>query len=62
MVEHFSNFPLFERYDPPEEDRAAQVLIGSTEEGKKVLRNQGQSWTAIFKRVDDPHLVNRSAG
>ena len=58
MVEHFTNFPLFERYDPPAEDKAAQVLIGSTEEGKKVLRNKGQSWTAIFKRVEDPFLVN----
>ena len=59
MVEHFSNFPLFERYDPPAEDKAAQVLIGSTEEGKKVLRNKGESWTAIFKRVDDPYLANK---
>lgn len=58
MVEHFTNFPLFERYDPSAEDKAAQVLIGSTEEGKKVLRNKGQSWTAIFRRVEDPYQVN----
>ena len=55
MVHHFSAFPLFERCEPDAEDKAAQVLIGSTEEGKKVLRNKGESWTAIFRRIDDPH-------
>eukprot|EP00116_Pleurobrachia_bachei_P004726 sb/3464988/ len=54
MVKHFTEFPLFERYTPGPEDKAAQVLIGSTEEGKKVLRNKGESWTAIFRRIRDP--------
>ena len=56
MVEHFLKFPLFEKFEPPSDDKAAQILIGSTEEGKKVLRNEGQSWTAIFRRVADPFI------
>lgn len=55
MVSHFSSFPLFEKYEPPKDDKAAQVLIGSTEEGKKVIRNKGESWTAIFRRIEDPY-------
>jgi len=58
MVEHLTAFPLFERV--PDEalqgDPVFDAIITSTEEGKKVERNQGSKWPAVFRRVDDPPL------
>ena len=35
-------------------DPVAALIRDSTEEGKKVTRNNGQKWEAIFRRVEDP--------
>ncbi|XP_043939401.1 tRNA (guanine-N(7)-)-methyltransferase isoform X1 [Protopterus annectens] len=57
MVKHFSEHPLFEKV--PLEDLEDDVIVSRlgvcTEEGKKVLRNGGNNYTAIFRRVEDDH-------
>ena len=54
---HFEAFPLFESIS--EEDLRSQgkgpilnAVYTSTEEGKKVERNNGQKWLACFQRVE----------
>lgn len=49
MQTHLDQCELFRRLD--EEDQVTQYVRGSTEEGKKVARNQGQKWLAIYERV-----------
>lgn len=57
MVKHFSEHPLFSRV--PEEELVGDVIIGRlgtcTEEGKKVQRNGGKNYLAVFRRVEDPN-------
>ncbi|CAK8676545.1 tRNA (guanine-N(7)-)-methyltransferase-like [Clavelina lepadiformis] len=53
MVKHFSEHPLFERV--PEnhikDDPCYKGMFVSTEEGKKVARNNGDKFPAVFKRI-----------
>lgn len=57
MVAHFDKFPLFARVSE-EELRAeghgpvVDAVMTSTEEGKKVERNNGQKWLACFRRIE----------
>ncbi|XP_034022714.1 tRNA (guanine-N(7)-)-methyltransferase isoform X2 [Thalassophryne amazonica] len=55
MVKHFTEHPLFKRV--PDEELDNDVIIsrlGScTEEGKKVLRNGGKNFLAVFQRIED---------
>eukprot|EP00898_Chlorokybus_atmophyticus_P007061 jgi/Chlat1/7356/Chrsp59S06977 len=53
MRERLEAHPLFERVSDEEieNDRAAQLLTDGTEEGQKVARNQGQTFRAIFRRI-----------
>ncbi|XP_007910591.1 tRNA (guanine-N(7)-)-methyltransferase [Callorhinchus milii] len=55
MLKHFTNHPLFEHVPLEElkDDVIVERLSACTEEGKKVLRNRGQNFTAVFKRVDE---------
>lgn len=56
MVHHFGAHPAFERV-PEEEERAdecVKVMMSETEEGKKVERNKGQKFVALFRRLEDP--------
>ncbi|XP_058529543.1 tRNA (guanine-N(7)-)-methyltransferase isoform X2 [Ochotona princeps] len=59
MCTHFEGHPLFERV--PLEELSEDPIVGhlgtSTEEGKKVLRNGGKNFPAIFRRVQDPTLL-----
>ncbi|XP_007506207.1 tRNA (guanine-N(7)-)-methyltransferase isoform X2 [Monodelphis domestica] len=52
---HFEEHPLFERV--PQEELVDDPIVGhlgtSTEEGKKVLRNGGKNFPAIFRRIQD---------
>jgi tRNA (guanine-N7-)-methyltransferase len=52
MVQHISEHPLFERISQQEidADPVATVIRNSTEEGKKVERNSGEKYEAIFRR------------
>ncbi|XP_067287220.1 tRNA (guanine-N(7)-)-methyltransferase [Pseudorasbora parva] len=56
IVKHFSAHPLFSRVS--EEELADDIIIGHlgtcTEEGKKVQRNGGKNFLAVFRRVEDP--------
>ncbi|XP_008842266.1 tRNA (guanine-N(7)-)-methyltransferase isoform X4 [Nannospalax galili] len=58
MCTHFEEHPLFERV--PLEELSEDPIVGhlgtSTEEGKKVLRNGGKNYPAIFRRKQDPIL------
>ncbi|XP_077613726.1 tRNA (guanine-N(7)-)-methyltransferase isoform X2 [Crocuta crocuta] len=58
MCTHFERHPLFERV--PLEELSEDPIVGhlgsSTEEGKKVLRNGGKNFPAIFRRIQDPTL------
>ncbi|KZO96745.1 tRNA-methyltransferase [Calocera viscosa TUFC12733] len=57
MVEHLTAFPLFERIPDGDllGDPVFDAIVTSTEEGKKVERNQGNKWPAVFRRIDDLH-------
>ncbi|XP_006909036.1 tRNA (guanine-N(7)-)-methyltransferase isoform X3 [Pteropus alecto] len=64
MCTHFEGHPLFERV--PLEELSEDPIVGhlgtSTEEGKKVLRNGGKNFPAIFRRIQDPALQLRLLG
>ncbi|KAM3621239.1 uncharacterized protein V6R79_008328 [Siganus canaliculatus] len=55
MVKHFDEHPLFTRVS--DEDLVDDVIISRlgtcTEEGKKVQRNGGKNFLAVFRRVED---------
>ncbi|KAG5651931.1 hypothetical protein H0H81_006913 [Sphagnurus paluster] len=59
MRTHLEAFPLFE-YASEEDLRAEgrgpiiDAVYTSTEEGKKVERNQGEKWLACFRRIEVP--------
>ncbi|KAF2267070.1 guanine-N(7)--methyltransferase [Lojkania enalia] len=56
MVEHFERHPSFERLgeEEQENEECVAVMRSETEEGKKVERNKGQKFVALFRRLDDP--------
>ncbi|WYZ35613.1 hypothetical protein EsH8_X_000260 [Colletotrichum jinshuiense] len=56
MVDHFTAHPSFERVSEEEQeaDECVRVMKSETEEGKKVTRNQGQKYVALFRRSEDP--------
>ena len=56
MVEHFDAHPSFERVSLEEQnaDDCVRVMSTETEEGKKVERNQGQKYIALYRRLEDP--------
>ena len=57
MVGHFNDHPLFQSLDSVamKEDAVVDKLFDSTEEGKKVTRNGGQKFIAVYVRIDDPY-------
>ncbi|PSR88756.1 hypothetical protein PHLCEN_2v5107 [Hermanssonia centrifuga] len=64
MKSHLAAFPLFEPV--AEEDLRAQgkgpiidAVYSSTEEGKKVERNNGQKWLACFMRIEPLRILGR---
>ncbi|KAK1799828.1 hypothetical protein P4O66_006355 [Electrophorus voltai] len=56
MVKHFTEHPLFSRVSEDElkDDIIVSRLGTCTEEGKKVQRNGGKNYLAVFRRVEDP--------
>lgn len=63
MVNHFNDCESFERVgeEEVEQDACVEVMRTETEEGKKVERNGGEKFVALFKRKADPpwHSVKR---
>lgn len=57
MVKHFTEHPLFTRVS--DEELVGDVIISRlgtcTEEGKKVQRNNGKNFLAVFRRIEDPN-------
>lgn len=63
MKSHLDAFPLFESVS--EEDLRAEgkgdildAVYTSTEEGKKVERNQGEKWLACYRRIENERVSN----
>ena len=56
MTGHFERHPSFERVGEEEQegDECVGVMRSETEEGKKVERNGGNKFVALFRRVEDP--------
>lgn len=56
MVEHLAAHPAFERVPEAEQevDECVAVMREETEEGKKVTRNKGNKYVALFRRREDP--------
>ncbi|OWF36387.1 tRNA (guanine-N(7)-)-methyltransferase [Mizuhopecten yessoensis] len=63
MVQHFDDFPLFERIcdEDMKSDIVVEKLYESTEEGQKVTRNSGDKYLAVFKRIEDPVVSTKSS-
>ncbi|KAJ2383221.1 tRNA (guanine-N(7)-)-methyltransferase (tRNA(m7G46)-methyltransferase) [Coemansia sp. RSA 2611] len=55
-LSHLDDFPLFERIPNDEilADPVTPFVINSTEEGKKVARNNGKKYLACYRRIEDP--------
>lgn len=60
MVLHFEEHPLFERISDEElkADPIIEKLYESTEEGKKVTRNNGDKFLAVYRRIPDTHKMS----
>ncbi|KAI1431428.1 putative methyltransferase [Xylaria sp. CBS 124048] len=56
MVRHLEAHPLFRRMSEEEQDadRCVEIMRTETEESKKVERNKGQKFVALFERLEDP--------
>jgi tRNA (guanine-N7-)-methyltransferase len=56
MVQHFNAHPSFERVSEEEQetDECVKIMRVETEEGKKVERNKGPKFVALFRRLEDP--------
>lgn len=54
MVEHLSRHPLFEALTESElvGDKMIELITTSTEESKKVARNEGDKFYAAFRRIE----------
>ncbi|XP_069672919.1 tRNA (guanine-N(7)-)-methyltransferase isoform X1 [Periplaneta americana] len=64
MVQHFVEHPLFVRIgeDELKLDPVIEKLYDSSEEGKKVTRNNGDKFLAVFRRVRDPYEDSEQKG
>lgn len=56
MVKHIDDHPLFERVSEERlaSDVCVKAVLEDTEEGKKVARNKGDKFLAVYERLDDP--------
>ncbi|KAJ1330386.1 tRNA (guanine-N(7)-)-methyltransferase [Batrachochytrium salamandrivorans] len=55
MVKHLDEHPLFERLTDAETmfDPCIPCVMQDTEEGKKVARNSGEKFLAVYRRIED---------
>lgn len=55
MVEHLDSHPLFRRLEQSEleSDICVPHVMGDTEEGRKVERNKGDKYLAVYERIAD---------
>lgn len=50
---------MYIRFCLKENDPVVEQVYNSTEEGKKVTRNEGSKYFAMFERIEDP-FTNRT--
>ena len=64
MVGHFEGHASFERVAEEEVDAdgCVAVMRRETEEGKKVERNGGEKYVALFRRKRDPPWIGEEEG
>ncbi|KAK4507495.1 hypothetical protein PRZ48_001230 [Zasmidium cellare] len=64
MVEHLAAHESFERVgeEEVEGDVCVEVMRKETEEGKKVERNGGRKFVAVFRRLEDPPWPGEKEG
>jgi tRNA (guanine-N7-)-methyltransferase len=57
MVKHMNEHPLFRRLEPEEyqSDPCVPCVLNDTEEGKKVERNSGEKFLAVYERIEGDH-------
>lgn len=57
MKSHFIEHPLFQEIpqDEYQNDPAVDLIKDTSEEGKKVTRNSGEKYIAIFRRIKEPY-------
>ncbi|KAG8193926.1 hypothetical protein JTE90_011480 [Oedothorax gibbosus] len=62
MVKHLSEHPLFQRIpqEALDKDPVVEKIYESSEEAKKVSRNKGDKFLAVFRRIRDPYLERSS--
>ena len=60
MKTHFSTHPLFKEVsrEVMAEDPVVTYIVSSTEEGQKVVRAHGTTYTLCFERIRDPFYSN----
>lgn len=46
--------PLFQRIEDPSSDKSLDIAMNATEESKKVTRNGGSKYPAVFTRIPTP--------
>lgn len=53
MVKHLDAHPLFSRFTDEElkDDPCIKCVMEDTEEGKKVARNKGSKYLAVYRRL-----------
>ena len=58
-VEHLELHPLFEKVDEPEDPCINFMRLG-TDEAKKVIRNEGGMWHAVYRKraMDSPAMAS----
>jgi tRNA (guanine-N(7)-)-methyltransferase len=63
MVEHLDAHPAFERIpnEQLEDDECVKTMKFETEESKKVERNNGHKFVAVYRRLEDPPWTTEEA-
>ena len=53
-MQHLEAHPLFERLSEEEvkKDPCVKMMSETTDEAKKVIRNEGSIWNAVFRKKD----------
>ena len=58
MVDCLDRHPLFRRIENEKLEKSGDIcykeIFNATEEGKKVERNKGEKWPAVYERLPNP--------
>ncbi|EGG13792.1 tRNA (guanine-N7-)-methyltransferase [Cavenderia fasciculata] len=63
MYKHFAAHPLFEQIEDQQillSDPCIPLIINSSEEARKVNRIDGKKWYAVFRRITEPRIINKT--